>query len=163
MKKYIRFLTITLLMLSLFVIIGGILPRVAKAPCPRLWGKLEGSFNRDLTGWWFSSWQGEGRCRLENSKVAFKLPGSKILFGVLSPQGREPYPHLWVERGSEVIDLVCPTTDLACQNRRVFAVVDPVALSLEYHGQLNDKEKKQAEWGLQYLAGLKDVTLKAVK
>jgi len=163
MKKYIRFLTITLLLLSLFVIIGGILPRVAKAPCPRLWGKLEAAFNRDMTGWWFSSWQGEGRCRIDNSREAFKLPGSKILFGVLSPPEQKPYPHLWVIQGQIEIDLVCPISDRACQNRRVFAVVDPVTLAMKYQGQPNSMEKKQAEWGVRYLAGLKAVSTKVLK
>jgi len=146
------------LALFLFISIGALLPRELKMPFPRQWGQLEGIFNRDLTGLWFSSWQGEGDCRIHSAKLAFKLPGSKILFGEVSPPDRAPYPHLWVEMQQGIIDSVCPPSNPACRNRRAFAVVNPTTLALESQNSLNEKEKEQIAWGLEYLKGLKSVS-----
>jgi len=146
------------LVLYLFIAIGALLPREIKTPFPRQWGQLEGFFNRDLTGLWFSSWQGEGGCRIHSAKLAFKLPGSKIIFGEVSPPDRAAYPHLWVEMGQGIIDSVCPPSNPACRNRRAFAVVNPANLSIESRNPRNETEKKQIAWGLEYLRGLKSVS-----
>jgi len=146
------------LALFLFISIGALLPRELKMPFPRQWGQLEGIFNRDLTGLWFSSWQGEGDCRIHSAKLAFKLPGSKIMFGVITPPNKKPYPHLWVEMQQGIIDSLCPPSQPACQNRRVFAVVNPVTLTVESQNPLSNEEKKLIEWGIEYLGGLKSVS-----
>jgi hypothetical protein len=156
-KIFLSFLKIVLL-LFLFISIGALLPRELKMPFPRQWGQLEGIFNRDLTGLWFSSWQGEGDCRIHSAKLAFKLPGSKIILGEITPPSRKPYPHLWVEMQQGIIDSTCPPSQPACQNRRVYAIVNPETLAVESQNQLNDTEKKQVEWGIKYLAGLKSVS-----
>lgn len=147
-----------LLGLYLVIAIGALLPRELKMPFPRQWGQLEGIFNRDLTGLWFSSWQGEGDCRIHSAKLAFKLPGSKIMFGVITPPDKKPYPHLWVEMQQGIIDSLCPPSQPACQNRRVFAVVNPVTLTVESQNPLSNEEKKLIDWGIEYLGGLKSVS-----
>ena len=146
------------LALFLFISIGALMPRELKMPFPRQWGQLEGIFNRDLTGLWFSSWQGEGDCRIHSAKLAFKLPGSKIMFGVINPPNKKPYPHLWVEMQQGIIDSLCPPSQPACQNRRVFAVVNPVTLTVESQNPLSNEEKKLIEWGIEYLGGLKSLS-----
>lgn len=155
-RNFIRVFELSLI-LFFFVTIGGLLPREIKTPFPRQWGWVEGKFNRDMTGWWFSTWQGEGSCRLDNSIEAFKLPGSKIMLGLIYPPDTEPYPHLWVTKGSSVIDLSCSPEKPACRKRRVFAVVDSQTLKIEQQNSMNDKESKQTKWGVEYLKGLKSV------
>jgi hypothetical protein len=158
MRK-ILFITFKIVLaLFLFISIGAVLPRELKMPFPRQWGQLEGFFNRDLTGLWFSSWQGEGDCRIHSAKLAFKLPGSKIMFGVITPPNKNPYPHLWVAMQQGIIDSVCPPSQPACQNRRVFAVVNPATLTVESQTPLCNEEKKLIDWGLEYLKGLKSVS-----
>jgi len=158
MKKTVFIILKAFLLLFLFVAIGGLLPREVKTPFPKIWGQLEGIFNRDMTGWWFSSWQGEGECRIHSAKIAFKLPGSKIMLGEIMPPGRKPYPHLWVELRQGIIDSTCPPSQHVCQNRRVYAIVNSETLSVESQNQLNNTEKKQVEWGIKYLTGLKSVS-----
>ena len=158
MKKIVVSILKAILLFFLFVAIGGLLPREVKTPFPKLWGMLEGTFNRDMTGWWFSSWQGEGSCRIHSANLAFKLPGSKIILGEITPPDQKPYPHLWVEMQQGIVDSTCPPSQPACQNRRVYAIVNPETLSVESQNQLSDTERKQVEWGIKYLTGLKSVS-----
>ncbi|MRR37385.1 hypothetical protein EG829_22565, partial [bacterium] len=83
--------------LFLSVVVGILAPLELKEVSPQSWGWLEGKLGWDMTGFWFSPFGGNGNCRIVNSKVAFSRPGSWIIFGELSPPGRRPEPHLWVE------------------------------------------------------------------
>jgi len=144
------------LMLFLFVSAGMLLPREIKGPIPRAWGYLEGKFNRDLTGWWFSSYQGEGNCRIVNGRAAFSCPGSKIIFGTVTPPDAKPYPHLWaVDSVGQILDSVCPATNPSCRQRRIFAVIDTKTMNILSQSPASDIERKQIDWGVKYLVGLK--------
>ena len=87
----------------IFISAGALLPREIKGPFPYAWGYLEGRFNRDLTGWWFSSYQGEGNCRIKNGREAFLCPGGRIIFGTVYPTNEKPYPHQWTTNSHEQI------------------------------------------------------------
>ncbi len=139
----------------LFVVVGILLPLELKEVSPKTWGWLEGTLGWDMTGFWFSPLGGNGNCRIVNSKVAFGRPGSRIIFGELTPPDRRPYPHLWVEEKGEIIDSVCPPGRPECRVRRLFATVDPVTLLIEKRYPQTEKDKRDIRWGINYLGGLK--------
>lgn len=139
----------------LFVVVGILLPLELKEVSPKTWGWLEGTLGWDMTGFWFSPLGGNGNCRIVNSKVAFCRPGSRIIFGELTPPDRRPYPHLWVEDKGEIIDTVCPPGQPECRVRRQFATVDPVTLLIEIRCPQTEKDKRDIRWGINYLGGLK--------
>jgi hypothetical protein len=142
--------------LFLFVSAGALLPREIKGPFPYAWGYLEGSFNRDMTGWWFSSYQGEGNCRIVNGREAFSHPGARIIFGLVYPPNEKPYPHLWaLNDNGKVLDDVCPLDNPSCKQRRVLAVIDAKSLKVLSRTPASEMERKQIAWGVKYLDGLK--------
>src|ERR1039457_7479180 len=61
----------------IFISGGALLPRLIKGKIPYTWGYQEAKHNRDLTGWMFSSYQGEGNCRIVNARLAFSCPGAR--------------------------------------------------------------------------------------
>jgi hypothetical protein len=140
----------------IFISGGALLPREIKGPFPYAWGYLEGRFNRDLTGWWFSSYQGEGTCRIKNGREAFSCPGSRIIFGTVYPPNDKPYPHQWATNSHEqIIDDVCPVSNPSCQQRRAFAVIDAATVTIMSQTTVSKMEENQVKWGVQYLAGFK--------
>lgn len=139
----------------LFIVVGMLLPLEMKEVSPKAWGWLEGILGWDMTGFWFSPLGGNGDCRIVNSKVAFDRPGSRIIFGELTPPDRRPYPHLWVEEKGEIIDGVCPPGQPECSVRRLFATVDPVTLQIEKRCPQTEKDKRAIRWGINYIGGLK--------
>jgi hypothetical protein len=141
--------------LFLFVSIGILAPQEVKEISPFAWGWVEGKLGWDLTGFWFSSFGGNGKCRITNSQVAWRLPESKIVFGEVSPPGRRPYPHLWVENRGQIVDGVCPPEVPGCSSRRRFATINPTSLTIEAQNPLSEKDQKSIAWGLDYLQGLK--------
>jgi hypothetical protein len=143
-------------LLFLFVFAGALLPREIKGPFPQAWGYLEGRFNSDLTGWWFTSFQGEGNCRIVNGLEAFSYPGARILFGTVYPLHSKPSPHLWaINSQNQIIDLVYPVSNPSYQQRRIFAVIDAKTLKVLSQTPSSEMERKQIDWGIKYLAGLK--------
>lgn len=157
MKNFFLSVLKALFLVYLFVAAGAFIPRIAKSPFPEMWGRFEGKFNRDMTGWWFTSWQGEGSCRLENSIEAFRRPGSIIMLGVISPPGKKPYPHLWVADNGLVIDGSCNPSKPGCQDRKAFAMVDSGTLKVIWQAPRDEPEKRLIGWGIGYLKGVKSV------
>ncbi|ANA41739.1 hypothetical protein A2G06_16485 (plasmid) [Geobacter anodireducens] len=141
--------------LFLFFVVGILVPLEIKEISPKSWGWLEGKLGWDMTGFWFTPLGGNGNCRIVNSKEAFRRPGSRVIFGEISPPDRKPYPHLWVEENGEIIDEVCPPGQLGCSARRQFATVNPVSLQLEERSPQSEKDRRDIRWGIRYLLGLK--------
>jgi len=153
--KIIRFIYF----IFLFLIIAELLPKEIKEPIPHLWGMIEGTTGVDHTGFAFTPYGGQGNCRIINARIALSAPGSKIVFGMVTPLNGRSYPHLWVtDKFNKVIDAACVMTEPNCQNRRSFAVIDPTSLYLETKNPSNDAEMHQITWGLEYLSGLKAVS-----
>ncbi len=155
MKQFVWRLVKTVIFLIVFFIVGAFGPKEIKESNPYLWGWLEGKTGWDMTGFYFSPWIGDGHCRIENSIAAFRNNKSKILFGMVTTRPGKMFPHLWVVKDEVIIDTVCPITDPDCCNRRIFAIVDPVTLKLEYEKPVTATESYQIKWTLVYLAGLK--------
>lgn len=141
--------------LFLSVVVGVLAPLELKDVSPWTWGWLEGTLEWDMTGFCFSPLGGNGNCRIVNAKEAFSRPGSRIIFGELSPPGRKPYPHLWAEEEGEIIDVVCPAAQPGCGVRRAFATVNPSTLQIEGQSPQTDKDQRDIRWGISYLGGLK--------
>ncbi len=139
----------------MFVIVAELLPKQIKEPIPKIWGTIEGTTGLDHTGFAFTPFGGQGNCRIVNARLALKTPGSKIVFGIVTPKNGRKYPHLWVTKDNQVLDLSCKMTDPNCQNRKMFAVIDPVTLALDAKNPTNPAEEYQVSWGLEYLSGLK--------
>lgn len=75
-RRFLKLLLILLLLLQL--------PYMVKFLFPTFWGKLEGTFEKDLTAFSFVIGKGSGECRIKNSKIAFTNHGAKIYLGHLS-------------------------------------------------------------------------------
>lgn len=143
----------------LFTIIAHLLPKEIKEPIPEIWGKIEGTTGYDHTGFAFTPWGGMGNCRVVNSKLALETPGSKIVFGMLTPLNGRSYPHLWaVDQNNNILDLSCQATSPNCKDRKMFAVIDPNTLNLDTKNPTNAAEAHQISWGIKYLSGLKAVS-----
>jgi hypothetical protein len=144
--------------LVLFFIAAELLPKEIKEPIPRIWGAIEGTTGLDHTGFAFTPYGGQGNCRIVNARIALKTPGSKIVFGMIKPLNGRSYPHLWVTDKDLILDASCQATSPNCQDRKPFAIIDPITLKLEMENPTNDQEKHQIAWGLEYLSGLKTVS-----
>lgn len=139
-------------------IVAHLAPKELKEPMPRVWGMIEGVTGIDHTGFAFTPYGGNGNCRIINAKHALKTPGSKIIFGMITPPNGRSYPHLWVTENGNIYDASCRMTEPACQERKMFAVIDPSTLATEIEKPQNEAESYQLRWGLEYLSGLKKVT-----
>jgi hypothetical protein len=142
----------------IFIIVANLFPKEIKEPIPKLWGAIEGSTGIDHTGFAFTPLNGNGNCRIVNTRLALASPGSKIVFGMVKPLNGRAYPHLWVTNKANILDLSCPITNRNCQNRTPFAIINPVTLALEMSKPQNEQEIHQVIWGLKYLSGFKSVS-----
>lgn len=149
-------ISISIIYIILFFCAGYCVPRFLKEPFPHFWGIIESKVGGDITGFWFTPWFGQGNCRIINSKAALEIDGSKIVFGMVTRQDGESYPHLWATNGANIIDYTCPMTVSSCRNRKVFAVINPQTLVIEYQNASNNAEEHQIEWGISYLSGFKN-------
>lgn len=139
-----------------FLIIATLLPQEIKQPIPGLWGFLEGSVGWDMTGFAFTPLHGHGKCRIVNGKAGLAIPGSKIVFGVVTPAAGKNYAHLWaLDADDHIVDSVCSEEHPECRNRRSFAVIDSRSLKIVSQNPQSDLEKKHIEWGVAYLHGLR--------
>lgn len=137
------------------------IPLAIQRWCPTLLGKLEGTFERDLTCYFFVIGRGTGDCRIKNSKIAFTDHGAKIFIGHLTDpiimKNNGSDFHLWGRYANDnLIDVTCPPSeDPVCKERTIFATIDADTLKLEYNNPANEKDSKQLTWALSYLPALK--------
>lgn len=149
-----------IIVISLFLFAMDI-PSSIKEIFPALWGKLEGTFERDLTCLAFVIGKGSGECRIKNSKIAFSDHGAKIYLGNLTnplilEKSSNTY-HLWGwSSDRKLIDVVCqPDEAPECKDRTFFAIYDAETLKLEYNNPANYKDRYQVDWANSYLPALK--------
>lgn len=142
----------------MLLVVAQLAPKEVKEPFPRQWGKLEALTGIDHTGFAFTSINGQGNCRIVNTRLALRTPGSKIVFGIVKPLSGKSFPHLWaVDKDNKILDESCNVTNLNCLDRKVFAVIDPITLTLEKANPQSQEESYQVNWGMLYLSGFKEV------
>lgn len=108
---------------------------------------LEGMTNIDFSD--------RGRCRMDNTVAVLKRGSGKLVSGFVTAPNGSIYGHLWgVGDKGEIVDCICPESDVACKNRTVVAEYDPFmpGVPVTRMTATTPAEKRWAAWGKSYLS-----------
>jgi hypothetical protein len=140
---------ISIIIPCVLIFIIAVVPRKLYDLFPKVVGIVEATLKRDITGFAFSDFGGEGRCRIFNTVATLRHGGdSRIVLGLVYRDGKEE-DHLWGVDDQRIIDVVYPDPS----NRQVLAVVNPHTCAIEASAPRNARDTKNIANAIEYLRG----------